>query len=85
MADPVDARELLNRFLDDRKLNHTQFAALAKLDRPIVSHYCAGTRKPGLDAAFAIERATGGLVPAKAWSTQEPPDTKRAKKRSRAA
>lgn len=36
-----------------------------------ISRLASGTARPGLDLAFAIERATEGQVPAESWA--EPP------------
>ncbi|WP_434612117.1 helix-turn-helix transcriptional regulator [Tabrizicola sp. M-4] len=45
-------------------------AALAKdlgISRSHMSELVSGAKKPSLELAFAIERATGGAVPASAW------------------
>lgn len=56
-------------------------AALAEevgVSRGYMSELVAGAKKPGLDLAFAIERATEGAVPAISWvdvPAQANPDT----------
>ena len=49
-------------------------AALASdlgISRSHMSELVSGAKKPSLDLAFAIERATGGAVPASSWVDQE--------------
>lgn len=52
-----------------RKTGMTQleFAELAGVPGPQVSMWLSGRRRPGLESAFKIERATGGKVRATDW------------------
>jgi len=59
---------ILGKYLADRLLSHAEFAAAAEVPRVMVSFWVHGRRKPGRDYALAIERATGGAVPASSWS-----------------
>jgi transcriptional regulator with XRE-family HTH domain len=38
-----------------------------RVDNAKISHLEAGRKRPGLELAFAIERATEGGVPAETW------------------
>lgn len=38
---------------------------------PFLSEILNGKKRPGLDVAVRIERATGGQVPAASWVSQE--------------
>jgi transcriptional regulator with XRE-family HTH domain len=55
----------------NRKTSQTDFATKAGLLASMISHYCNGSRRPGLDAALAIEKASGGKVPASTWSAKK--------------
>jgi transcriptional regulator with XRE-family HTH domain len=68
----------LVRFLETSKTSQTDFATKAGLLASMISHYCNGSRRPGLDAALAIEKASGGEVPATVWSTKSRGKTRRA-------
>lgn len=57
----------LARYLDSRHETQADFAARVGVTGPIVSMWVTGERRPNVDNAFAIERATGGVVPATAW------------------
>lgn len=43
-----------------------------------INELCKGLKSPGLDLAFAIERATDGAVPASSWVSQGQPNTEAA-------
>lgn len=43
------------------------FADLIGVDQSVLSRFCNNLARPGLDKAVAIERATGGAVPATYW------------------
>jgi transcriptional regulator with XRE-family HTH domain len=63
--------ELLVKHLEDSKTSQTDFAQKAGLLASMISHYCNGSRRPGLDAALAIDKASGGKVPASTWSAKK--------------
>lgn len=61
----------LDAYLTDRKIKDADFAPLIGRDRSMVSKLRRGIVRPTIDLADAIERATDGAVPMKAWV--EPP------------
>lgn len=63
---------LLAEYLRETATPQGDFAAQCGIDQPMVSMYLSGKRRPGLDAAFAIERASGGRVPAAYWASLSP-------------
>lgn len=63
MATPLGA------YLAKHGIEQHEFARSSGLPAPLISMWLSGKRSPGLDSAFAIERATGGEVPATAWLT----------------
>lgn len=54
--------------------SHRAFAARAGFPKlyPMVSLWSRGIGRPGLEAAMAIQAATGGEIPAAYWLTVEP-------------
>lgn len=58
---------LLQAFLQRRKLLRSEFADRLPCSRPLLTMWLAGRRVPGRSNALAIERATGGAVPAASW------------------
>jgi transcriptional regulator with XRE-family HTH domain len=44
-----------------------QVARRLGVSRPAVQRWLQGVRLPGLRAALALERLTGGAVPARSW------------------
>lgn len=50
---------------------HAAVAARAGIPIDTLRSYVAGRRTPGVDAAVAIERATGGAVPVESWASAE--------------
>jgi DNA-binding transcriptional regulator YdaS (Cro superfamily) len=46
----------------------TAFAAKSGVPQSQLSLYASGKRRPGYDNRVAIERATGGKVPASSWT-----------------
>jgi transcriptional regulator with XRE-family HTH domain len=69
----------LSKYLAEKDMTQAELCRLSGLPPPQVSEYVNGNRRPGLDAAFAIERATDGAVPASYWLEVGPiPDTRRA-------
>ena len=57
----------LAEYLDDEGLSQADFARLAEIKAPLVSMIASGRRGAGLKTAMAIERATGGRIPAEYW------------------
>lgn len=77
---------LLGQYLRERGAKRVDFAREHGFKAPMVSQWAHGERRPGLALALAIEKATGGVVPASYWPTIETA-TERARKgpkRSRA-
>jgi hypothetical protein len=64
----------LATYLDRKKLSHRKFAQLAGIPKlhPMITLWARGISTPGLDSAFAIERATEGAIPASYWLTIRP-------------
>jgi predicted transcriptional regulator len=69
-------KNLLAEYLADNEQTYVAFAKILGVTDSAVWRWANGQRKPGLNEAYAIERATGGAVPAIYWL---------AKKSSRAA
>ena len=57
----------LGKFLAEHGMTQATFAALVGAPAALVSQWLAGLRRPGLAYALAIEKATGGAVPAESW------------------
>lgn len=62
----MTAPDQLKAFLKTGKLTRAEVAEDCGFDRSMLSHYMRGTRRPGRDAALALERVVG--IPAEAWS-----------------
>ena len=65
---------LLAAYLAREGLTHERFAALdtsGRLDRPLIGRLLSGERakRVSVNLAVALERATGGAVPASSWET----------------
>jgi len=69
MSDPIAA---LRSYLRSRDEKPSAFAVRAEINESTLFHILSGRRSPGLEKALAIERATGGKVPASAWVTSSP-------------
>lgn len=61
------AAKRLARFLADGGLTQAAFAARVKVSAAVVCMWLSGLRRPGGWSAMAIERETGGRVPASLW------------------
>lgn len=70
---PPDAADLLWRHIKKKKLTQAAFARLAGLTEAQVSRLLSRKRRPSNDTAHAIEAATDGDVPAKAWVSRSIP------------
>jgi transcriptional regulator with XRE-family HTH domain len=70
-------------YLKRKKLSDLEFARRIGVDDSTVYRWRTGKRRPDVDMVFLIERATGGEVPASAWSTGRVSKAKRARAGSR--
>lgn len=50
---------------------NAEFARRLGISDAFLSQLLSGKRRPSLDLAFKIERATAGLVPASVWASDE--------------
>lgn len=57
----------LSEYLKEAGMSQAAFAALVGVDKSIISRLSTEAMKPSLQLAFAIDRATGGKVPAASW------------------
>lgn len=57
----------LQKHLETNNIGRNEFAELIGVDQSVLSRFCRSLARPGLDNAVAIERATGGAVPASYW------------------
>lgn len=57
----------LRKFIEISNTSQAKFAAAVGISRGYMSQLVGGSKTPSLDVAFAIERATGGAVPASSW------------------
>lgn len=57
----------LSSYLQSSRKSQATLAEEVGVSRGYMSELVAGAKKPGLDLAFAIERATDGAVPAASW------------------
>jgi transcriptional regulator with XRE-family HTH domain len=62
----ANGRERLRQWIDRSKLNQLEAAQIIGVDHTQLSHILLGRRRPGLDTAVKIERATGITV--EAWT-----------------
>jgi transcriptional regulator with XRE-family HTH domain len=58
----------LHDWLEKTGTTQLEFSELSGVPQPLVSKYAAGKRRPHLEYAFAIEKATKGAVPAETWT-----------------
>ena len=57
----------LAQYLAESRITQRKFAEMIGIDKSVVSRIAAGATLPSLETAIAIERASGGAVPANAW------------------
>lgn len=57
----------LQHHLETNNIARREFADRIGVDQSVLSRFCRGLARPGLDKAVAIERATDGSVPASYW------------------
>lgn len=63
----------LATYLKITSIKRNAFARLVGISSPYLTQILAGNKRPSLDLAFRIEKATNRLVPASCWvSHQEP-------------
>lgn len=63
-------------YLEATKTRQSALAEVLGVSRGYMSELVGGTKQPSLELAFAIERATGGAVPASSWVAANPtPET----------
>ena len=59
----------LTTFLTETNTSQAKLSEALGISRGHMSLLVSGERKPSLDLAVAIERATGGAVPVSSWAT----------------
>ena len=57
----------LKQYLQEKRIRQTAFARSLGVSDCHVSELVNGQKRPGLQLAVKIERATGGAVPAVSW------------------
>jgi len=58
----------LRRYVKDGHATRREIADASGLEFSYVCRLVTGSRRPGIDTAAAIERATKGAVPVQAWT-----------------
>lgn len=58
----------LTTYLTETGISQAELSEALGISRGHMSLLASGERKPSLNLAFAIERATKGAVPASSWS-----------------
>jgi len=54
-------------YLSEHGITQREFAASVCASPSYLSEIISGAKRPGMDLAFAIERATNGAVPMSSW------------------
>jgi transcriptional regulator with XRE-family HTH domain len=57
----------LHTYLAETGTTQSDLAGRVGVSKGYMSEIVGGQKRPGLDVAFAIERETGGMVPAACW------------------
>ena len=70
--------EKLTEHLAAFKISRRDFAQAIGVHESVLSRFINGHARPGLDSAVAIERVTGGAVPASSWVAERSTDGARA-------
>lgn len=65
----------LQHHLETNNIARREFAEQIGVDQSVLSRFCRGLARPGLDKAVAIERATDGAVPAAYWVSAPQPNS----------
>jgi DNA-binding transcriptional regulator YdaS (Cro superfamily) len=73
-------RNALAEYLETSGTTQAEFARLVDVPPSLVSQWVHSERRPGLDNAFEIERATDGAVPARYWTSLPPVTPDRSEK-----
>jgi transcriptional regulator with XRE-family HTH domain len=60
----------LAQYLRDTGTTQRAFAATLEMSPGFLSEILSGKKRPGIDTAFNIERATNGAVPVSSWVQQ---------------
>jgi len=76
-----EGSKLLSRLLsgDGKAVEQKAFAEAAKLDPTFLNHLLYGRKRPGIETASAIEKASadfGDPIPASAWAQARQPPKK---------
>lgn len=61
-----------------KPLEQKDFAATAGLTPTFINHLLWGRKRPSVDTAVAIEKASSGSIPVSAWTEQKNPPKQRA-------
>jgi hypothetical protein len=59
--------QLLSEYLADRRIPRTEFADTIERNRALITMWCKGTHRPGVENRRRIRHATHGLVPMRSW------------------
>ncbi|WP_411838689.1 helix-turn-helix transcriptional regulator [Paracoccus sp. ME4] len=63
--------EKLRAYLCSARVTQRSFADVVGLSRSHLNEIISGRKRPSLDVAFAIARATSGAVPVDAWQPSD--------------
>lgn len=58
---------MLKEFIERSPKSRAEWAKELRISEPFLSQLANGKKRPSLELAFQIERATGGAVPASSW------------------
>ncbi len=61
----------LSQWMKETHVSQTEFADLTGIDQSLLSKYLKHVRRPNVDQALAIERATKGAVPVEEWAKKK--------------
>jgi|AntAceMinimDraft_1070359.scaffolds.fasta_scaffold21665_5 transcriptional regulator with XRE-family HTH domain len=61
----------LATYLEATKIKRNAFAQSVGISAPYLTQILAGMKRPSLDLAFRIEKATNRLVPASCWVSHQ--------------
>lgn len=73
----------LAEYIASAGLTQAEFSRQTGIPQPMVCQWSCGKRRPGLASALAIEKATGGKIPASYWTTVDAENNRRPAKRVR--
>jgi transcriptional regulator with XRE-family HTH domain len=69
---PITGENPLQKYKTDHGMTDDELGRAFGIAREQVCRFRLGQRRPNLEDAVAIERATNGEIPAEAWVTIEP-------------